>query len=126
MILTYCRHRVGHWSDEPRRLRARRLTSASQATTERDKSVALKPDNFRLSSDSFSGRRGRCRRLERLGKGVIITYRLSAILNEDGDCDVRVQATVRLDTRSDTITAPLRLKSLCSIERQGLLVTGTN
>lgn len=64
--------------------------------------------------------------LERLGTGVIITYRLSLTGNEGGDCDIRIQGTARLDTRTNTITVKVRLKELgCSNGRQGLVVTGT-
>ena len=98
-------------------------------TADRDGNV-LETFDTAVSQDSngnlsFVDAEGAPVTLERLGRGVIITYRLSVISNEDGDCDVRIQATVRLDTRSDTITAPLRLKSLCSNERQGLHVTAT-
>jgi hypothetical protein len=64
--------------------------------------------------------------LERLGTGVIITYRLSQIGNE-GDCDIRIQGTVRLDTRTNTLTGNIRLKGLgaCSDGRLGVVVTGT-
>ena len=64
--------------------------------------------------------------LERLGTGVIITYRVSFISDEGGDCDVQGKGTARLDTRTNTITVPLRLKELgCSNERLGVFVTGT-
>jgi hypothetical protein len=65
--------------------------------------------------------------LERLGTGVIITYRLSTTGDEDGtDCDVRVHGTVRLDTTTDTMTGLIRLKELgCSNERGQVVVTGT-
>ena len=64
--------------------------------------------------------------LERVGTGVIILYRLAAVSDEGGDCDVRVQATVRLDTRTNTLTGRLNLKELgCSNDRAGWTVTGT-
>ena len=64
--------------------------------------------------------------LERVGTGVIILYRLSGVSDEGGDCNVRVQATVRLDTRNNTLTGFLRLKELgCSNDKVGWTVTGT-
>ena len=66
--------------------------------------------------------------LERLsqGAGAVITYRLSNIGSDGGDCDLRSHGTVRLDTRTNTITARIRLKELgCSNERAGVFVTGT-
>jgi hypothetical protein len=66
--------------------------------------------------------------LERLGTGVIITYRVSLIGSEggEGDCDIRIQGTARLDTRTNTMTAPIRLKELgCSNGRLGRVVTAT-
>ena len=75
---------------------------------------------------SFTDEDGAPITLERLGTGVIITYRLSLISDEGGDCDVRVKGTARLDTRTHTMTVPIRLKELgCSNERLGLVVTGT-
>jgi hypothetical protein len=67
--------------------------------------------------------------LERLseGTGAIITYRLAR--TEPEDCPLRVQGTARLDTRTNTITMPFRLKELggggCGNERAGAVVTGT-
>lgn len=61
--------------------------------------------------------------LERLGTGVIITYRLSLTSEEEGCDDVRVQGTARLDTRTNTMTLPIRLKG-CS-DTLGFVVTGT-
>ena len=65
--------------------------------------------------------------LERLGTGVIITYRLSQVGSEGGDCDVHIQGTARLDTRTNTITMNnLLLRELgCSHQRLRLSVTGT-
>jgi hypothetical protein len=66
--------------------------------------------------------------LERLseGEGAIITYRLSFIGSEGGNCDIRVQGTVLLDTRTNTFTGHLRLKELgCENGRQGAGVIGT-
>jgi hypothetical protein len=63
--------------------------------------------------------------LERLGTGVIITYRQSMIA-EGEPCDIRIMGTVRVDTRTDTLTASIRLKELgCSNAREGFKVTGT-
>jgi hypothetical protein len=75
---------------------------------------------------SFLDEDGVLTTLERLseGAGAIITYRLAFISPESG-CDIRIKATVRLDTRTNTMTGPIRLKALCSNERQGLVVTGT-
>ena len=64
--------------------------------------------------------------LERLGTGVIITYRLATIGNEGGDCDIRIKGTARLDTTTNTLTANVRLKELgCENGRLGAVVTGT-
>ena len=48
---------------------------------------------------------------ERLGTGVIITYRLSFIGNEGGDCDIQIQA-MRLDTRTNTMTMNVLVREL--------------
>ena len=67
-------------------------------------------------------------RAERLsnGQGKIITYQLSFIGNEGGECDLRIKGTILLDTTTDTFTsANLRLKSLCSSDRLGVGVRGT-
>lgn len=75
---------------------------------------------------SFLDEDGALVTLERLGTGVIITYRLSNIGSEGGECDIRIQGTPRLDTRTNTLTAPIRLKELgCSNGRLGAFVTGT-
>lgn len=67
--------------------------------------------------------------LERLGAGVIITYRQSLIAPPEGggDCDVLTQGTARLDTRTNTLTANIFLRELgCSRQHLGpLFVTGT-
>jgi hypothetical protein len=66
--------------------------------------------------------------LERLGTGVIITYRLSQTGSEEGtECDIHIQGTARLDTRTNTITMKnLLLRELgCSRERLRLFVTAT-
>ena len=66
--------------------------------------------------------------LERLsqGAGAIITYRIALISDEGGACDLRIQGTARLNTATDTITIPIRLKELgCENGRAGALVTGT-
>jgi hypothetical protein len=74
---------------------------------------------------SFLDEEGTPITLERLGTGVIITYRLSLIGNGD-ECDLRIQGTVRLDTRANTMTGNVRLKELgCSNGREGVVVTGT-
>ena len=51
--------------------------------------------------------------LERLGTGVIITYRQSQIAPPEGggDCDIHIQATARLDTRTNTLTGNVFLRS---------------
>jgi hypothetical protein len=76
---------------------------------------------------SFLDEEGTLITLERLGTGVVITYRLSFIGNEGGEeCDIRIQGTVRLDTRTNTMTGNVRLKELgCSNGRLGVVVTGT-
>ena len=81
------------------------------------------PNNGNLS---FLDEDGSPITLERLGTGVIITYRLSQIGNE-GDCDIRIQGTVRLDTTTNTLTGNIRLKGLgaCSDGRLGVVVTAT-
>ena len=64
--------------------------------------------------------------LERIGSGVVILYRLAAVSDEGGDCDVRIHATVRLDTRTNTLTGALRLNERgCSNEKAKWTVTGT-
>ena len=71
---------------------------------------------------------GRPVTLERLGTGVIITYRLSQIGSEDGgDCDMHIEGTARLDTRTNTIAMNnLLLRELgCSHQKLRLSVTAT-
>ena len=66
--------------------------------------------------------------LERLsqGAGAIITYRFALIDDEGGACDLRIQGTARLDTSTNTITLPIRLKELgCENGRAGAVVIGT-
>jgi hypothetical protein len=63
--------------------------------------------------------------LERLGTGVIIAYRLSFTVDED-DCDILIQGTGRLDTRTNTMTVNLNLRELgCSNEVGHQVVTAT-
>jgi hypothetical protein len=63
--------------------------------------------------------------LERIGTGVIILYRVSGVSDEGGECDVRINVTVRLDTRTNTLTGRINLKELgCSNERAGWTVNG--
>ena len=66
--------------------------------------------------------------LERIGTGVIITYRLSHAGPESGTaCDVLAQGTGQLDTRTNTLTVKLMLRELgCSHQVvPGIVVTGT-
>jgi hypothetical protein len=67
--------------------------------------------------------------LERLGTGVIITYRQSQVAPPEGggDCDILIQGTARLDTRTDTLTGNVFLRELgCSRQHLGpMFVTGT-
>lgn len=64
--------------------------------------------------------------LKRLGTGVIITYRQSTIGNEGGECDVLIQGTARLDTRTHTIAANIILRELgCSRQHLRLIARGT-
>lgn len=67
--------------------------------------------------------------LERLGTGVIITYRQYSTAPPEGggDCDIRVQGTARIDTRTNTLTGNVFLRELgCSHQHLGpLFVTGT-
>ena len=66
--------------------------------------------------------------LERLSKGggAIITYRFADISDEGGLCDIGVMGTARLDTSTNTITIPFRLKELgCENERAGAVMIGT-
>jgi hypothetical protein len=59
------------------------------------------------------------------GHGKILTYQLSFVSNEGGDCDLRIKGTLMIDTTNDTLrSANLRLKSLCSTERVGVGVIG--
>ena len=90
-----------------------------------DTDVKQDPTNGNLS---FRDEDGFLITLERLspGSGAIITYRLSFIGNEGEDCDIRIQGTARLDTRTNTLTIAVRLKELgCSNGRDGSVVTGT-
>ena len=67
----------------------------------------------------------RARRLSQ-GQGKILTYQISFIGDEGGECDLRIKGTILLDTTTNTFTsASLRLKSLCSNERLGVGVIGT-
>jgi hypothetical protein len=72
---------------------------------------------------------GQLVRAERLsnGQGKIITYQLSFIANEGGECDLRIKGTILLDTTTNTFTsANLRLTELgCSNGRFGAGVIGT-
>lgn len=66
--------------------------------------------------------------LERLsqGTGAIITYRISLIGDEGGECDIRIKGTVVLDTTTNTLTGRVRLKELgCSNGRLGAVITAT-
>jgi hypothetical protein len=66
--------------------------------------------------------------LERLsnGEGAIITYRQADIETGSRGCDFRVMGTARLDTTTNTLTMPYRLKELeCGNGRQGGLLIGT-
>ena len=63
---------------------------------------------------------------ERLGTGVIITYRLSFIGNEGGDCDLQIQGTMRLDTRTNTMTMNVLVRQLgCEHQHLNRVLTGT-
>jgi len=62
--------------------------------------------------------------LERMGTGVIITYRVSFTGEEDG-AEIRVQGTARLDTRTNTLTANILLKFGRSGEHLIRVVTAT-
>jgi hypothetical protein len=76
---------------------------------------------------SLTDEDGMAVRLARLsnGQGAIITYRLSFIGNEGGECDFRAKGTLLLDTTTNTVTGNLRLKELgCSNERVGAGVIG--
>ena len=66
--------------------------------------------------------------LERLsnGEGAIITYRQADIETGSRGCDFRVMGTARLDTTTNTLTMPFRLKQLdCDNLRVGGILTGT-
>jgi hypothetical protein len=66
--------------------------------------------------------------LERLsnGEGAIITYRQADIETGSRGCDFRVMGTARLDTTTNTMTMPYRLKQLdCDNLRVGGILTGT-
>ena len=78
---------------------------------------------------SFLDEEGFLITLERLGTGVIIAYRQSSIVPPEGGgaCDVLIQGTGRLDTRTNTLTANIRLRELgCSHDHLGpVFVTAT-
>lgn len=69
--------------------------------------------------------------LERLGTGtgVIIAYRQSQVVPPEGggDCDILIQGTARLDTRTNTLTGNIFLRELgCSHQHLGpVFVTAT-
>jgi hypothetical protein len=70
--------------------------------------------------------------LERLsaGAGAVITYRIGPVVSVEGSgpCDlVRVMATGRLDTLTNTLTLPIRLKQVtgCDNLRAEVVMTGT-
>jgi hypothetical protein len=72
--------------------------------------------------------------LERLseGNGAVIVYSFGPFTSVEGSdpCDIlRVKGTARLDTTTNTITLPIRLKQLgdtsCSNGRAGAVITGT-
>ena len=67
---------------------------------------------------SFQDSDGNPITLERLGTGAIITYRLFLTGDEEEtQCDIRIQGTGRLDTRSNTMTVNVHLRELgCSHE----------
>jgi hypothetical protein len=64
--------------------------------------------------------------LERLGTGVVVTYRLSLTAEED-DCEIRVQGTARLDTRTNTLNANVLVRAVQCSQHEVLqqVVTGT-
>ena len=64
--------------------------------------------------------------LERLGTGVVVTYRLSLTAEED-DCEIRVQGTARLDTRTNTLNANVVVRAVQCSQHEVLqqVVTGT-
>jgi len=63
--------------------------------------------------------------LKRLGTGIVITYRVSQVGPEDG-CNVSVEGTARLDTRTNTIQLNVLVKQLdCSHEHLNRRVTAT-
>ncbi len=75
---------------------------------------------------SFQDSDGNPITLERLGTGVIITYRLFLTGDVEEGCDIRIQGTARLDTRTDTITADVHLwETGCSHEVLQQVVTAT-
>lgn len=60
------------------------------------------------------------------GDGRIFTYRLHSVDDEGGECLVRAQGTVLLDTKTSTLSANVRLKELgCDNQRAPVTVTGT-
>jgi hypothetical protein len=72
---------------------------------------------------SFLNGDGELVMLERLGTGVIITYSLSVTSVESGCDAVHVRGLARLDTNTNTMTLPIRLRG-CS-QTEGFVVTGT-
>jgi hypothetical protein len=72
---------------------------------------------------SFIDDDGNLINLTRLGSGVVVTYRLSFISDEE-PCDFKVTGTARLDTRSETITINAALQDTdCS--HSVLVITAT-
>lgn len=63
---------------------------------------------------------------ERLGTGVISTYRLSFIGNEGGPCDLLIEGTIRLDTTTDTMSINVLVRELgCQHQHLNRVATGT-
>jgi hypothetical protein len=62
--------------------------------------------------------------LARLSTGVVITYRVSQVGEDDG-CTISVQGTARLDTRTNTLQINILIKGGCSHEHLNRVVTGT-
>ena len=60
------------------------------------------------------------------GDGPIITYRLANVGDEGGECLVRAKGTILLYTRTNTLTANVRLKELgCDNQRAPVTITGS-